>query len=147
MMNKISQNKCFQICYNESHLTSVDMRWPLSLLNMDFWIWIKKKKLFLTCCCCCKWSCLVQCCNKSSYWLGLESHFCKTWLESGARSGALINLTRVGTQTDLTWLWTRPMLTWLWIALCNWSAQSFLPESCPETWVRNKELRDCAPTK
>ncbi len=52
-----------------------------------------------------------QCCNKSSHWLGLESHFCMTWLDSGLSSNWLDSEPK----TDLTWDSTTVDLIWLWL--------------------------------
>ena len=54
---------------------------------------------------------VAQCCNKSSHWLRLESHFLLTWLDSSSLP-KLIDLTRVTSESDrLTSLWLDHMLT------------------------------------
>ena len=97
----------------------------------------------------------IQCCNKSSHWLGLELTrvpiFYLTWLDSIFHLH-VNDLTRVTCEMTLTWLWLDRMLTrvnewlespvkWLWLdsdsTACSLESTS---DSSHDKWLESLQV-------
>ena len=85
---------------------------------------------------------LYQCCNKSSHWLGLASHFSVTWLDLSILPKWL-DLTRVTSENDSNLTLTRPqfdssqrvtrVMTFKWFA--SWHAHKVVSLNNVELWT------------